>query len=48
MQNAKLCIFSTKLYHFYVLTRGNKKILPSMYIVSKNVKGNTKSLKKSK
>lgn len=45
MQNAKLHIFSTKLYHFYVLTRKNNKILPFIYIVSKDQKGNTKSLK---
>lgn len=45
MQNAKLHIFSTKLYHFYVLTRKNNKILPFIYIVSKYQKGNTKSLK---
>ncbi len=48
MQNAKLHIFSTKMYHFYVLTRKNNKILPFMYIVSKIVKGNTKSLKNLK
>lgn len=45
MQNAKLHIFSTKMYHFYVLTRKNNKILPFIYIVSKVQKGNTKSLK---
>lgn len=44
MQNAKLHIFSTKLYHFYVLTRKYNKILPFIYIVSKDQKGNTKSL----
>ena len=48
MQNAKPHIFSTKLYHFYILTRKNNKILPFMYIVSKDQKGNTKSLKNLK
>lgn len=45
MQNAKLHIFSTKLYHFYILIRKNNKILLFIYIVSKDQKGNTKSLK---
>lgn len=48
MKNAKLHIFSTKLYHIYVLTKKNNKIFPFIYIVSKIVKGNTKSLKNLK
>lgn len=45
MQNAKLHIFSTKMYQFYVLTRKNNNIFAFIYIVSKDQKGNTKSLK---
>ncbi len=48
MQNAKLHIFSTKIYHFYVLTKKNNKILPFIYIVSKDQKGNKSFLDFSK
>lgn len=43
-KDAKLHIFQTNLYVFYIMTRKTTKF-PLLYIVSKIGKGNIKSLK---